>query len=46
MKPMVNTRLVGVAYSSVVISVGTDIAECVDAIVDDPSKAMGLLPDA
>ena len=38
MKPEVVTPLVGVVNSN--ISVGTDTAECMDAIMDDPSRAM------
>ena len=38
--PRVAVPLVGVADSNMVISVDTDTAECMDAIMDDPSRAM------
>ena len=39
-KPRVVTPLDGIEDSSMVISVGTDTAECMDALMGDPSKAM------
>ena len=40
MKPSGDPELVGSLDSNVVIFVGTTKAECVDAITDDPTRAM------